>query len=239
MEIAPGVYSLGVDKGFATHAFLIAEDDGFTLIDTLFDADGSVIVNQIHQLGGAVADLKRIVLTHAHRSHLGGLAALKRLSGATVYSHAWEADIIAGERPAQQVSWRPQDPLVTYHFQVANNLNLSHHRPCRVDVFVAGGERLGRRLEVIHTPGHTPGHLAFWLADQRVLFVGRRGGHLAQVHGRVAGFVLNRQQHAASLRRLAAIGRDSGDGPRRADSADGAAVFAFCRMLGDENAVTA
>jgi glyoxylase-like metal-dependent hydrolase (beta-lactamase superfamily II) len=204
MEIAPGVYSLGVDKGFATHAFLIAEDDGFTLIDTLFDADGSVIVKQIHELGGAVADLKRIVVTHAHRSHLGGLATLKRLSAATVYSHAWEADIVAGERPAQQVSWRPQDPLVTYHFQVANNLNLARHRPCRVDAFVAGGERLGRRLEVIHTPGHTPGHLAFWLADQRVLFVGDAVVTSPKFMGGWPGFVLNKRQHAASLRRLAA-----------------------------------
>ena len=129
MELAPGVYSLGVQKGFATHAFLVAEDDGFTLIDTLFDADGLVIADAIRALGGTLADLKRIVLTHAHRSHLGGLAALKRLSGARVYSHAWEADIIAGERAAQQVSWWPQNPVVTYHFQVANNLNISRHRP--------------------------------------------------------------------------------------------------------------
>ncbi|NJN81848.1 MAG: MBL fold metallo-hydrolase [Caldilineaceae bacterium] len=119
MEIAPGVYSLGVNKGFEVHAFLIEEDDGFTLIDTLFDADGSLIANQIRALGKSLGDLKRIILTHAHRSHLGGLATLKRLSAATVYAHEWEADIIAGERKAQAVSWLPQDPLVTYHFSWA------------------------------------------------------------------------------------------------------------------------
>ena len=79
MELAPGVYSLGVHKGFATHAFLVADDDGFTLIDTLFDADGLVIANQLRALGGTLADLKRIVVTHAHRSHLGGLAALRTM----------------------------------------------------------------------------------------------------------------------------------------------------------------
>lgn len=203
MELAPGVYSLGVHKGFATQAFLVTDDDGFTLIDTLFDADGLVIANQIRALGGTLADLKRIVVTHAHRSHLGGLAALKRLSGATVYSHPWEADIIAGERAAQQVSWWPQDPIVTYHFQVANNLNISRHRPCCVDKYVVGGENLGR-VEVVHAPGHTPGHLAFWLPGPRILFVGDAMVTSPKLMGGWPGFVINRRQHAESLRKLAA-----------------------------------
>jgi glyoxylase-like metal-dependent hydrolase (beta-lactamase superfamily II) len=207
MELAPGVYSLGVAKGFATHAFLVAENDGFTLIDTLFDADGLVVANQIHALGGTLGDLKRIVLTHAHRSHLGGLAALKRLSGATVYSHAWEADIIAGERAAQQVSWWPQDPVVTYHFQVANNLSISRHRPCRVDEHLAGGEQLGR-VEVVFAPGHTPGHLAFWLAGPRILVVGDAVVTSPKLMGGWPGFVINRRQHAESLHKLATYPAD-------------------------------
>lgn len=52
----------------------------------------------MHEQDGG--SLKHILLTHAHRSHLGRLAELKRMSGATVYAHEWEADIIAGERKA-------------------------------------------------------------------------------------------------------------------------------------------
>ena len=52
----------------------------------------------MHEQDGG--SLKHILLTHAHRSHLGGLSELKRMSGATVYAHEWEADIIAGERKA-------------------------------------------------------------------------------------------------------------------------------------------
>lgn len=202
MQLAPGVYSLGVAKGFESHAFLIDDGHELTLIDTLFDANAAVILNQINAIGRSLADLKHIVLTHAHRSHLGGLAALKRLSGATVYSHAWEADIIAGDRTAQQVSWRPQDPLVTYHFQIGNNLNLSKHTPCTVDQMVVEGDQVGP-LAVVHTPGHTPGHLAFWLPVPRILFCGDAVVTSPKFMAGWPGFVLNKRQHAASLQKLA------------------------------------
>ena len=202
MEIAPGVYSLSQSKGFDVHAFLLDDGDGLTLIDTLFDADARIILDQISALGQTVTDLKRIVLTHGHRSHLGGLAELKRQSGAPVYSHEWEADIIAGERKAQCVSWRPQDPLVTYHFQVGNNLNLSKHPPCPVDHFLRGGEQFGP-VEVLHTPGHSPGHLAFYWPERRLLFTGDAVVTSPKFMAGWPGFTLNARQQAESLRRLA------------------------------------
>lgn len=203
MEIAAGVYSLTTTKGFDVHAFLIDTGDGLLLIDTLFDPVPTIVTNEIHRLGRTLADLHTIVLTHAHRSHLGGLAALKRLSEATVCAHAWEIDIIAGERNAQAVSWRPQTPLNTYHYQIANNLNVASHPPCRVDQPVEDGDQLGP-LEVIHAPGHSPGHLAFYLPEQRVLFTGDAVVTSPKFMGGWPGFTLNAEQQAATLRRLAA-----------------------------------
>ena len=81
------------------------------MIDTLWDTDGQRILDQINSIGRSVTDLKNIILTHAHRSHLGGLAALKKASGATVYAHEWEADIISGERKAQGITVVPMRPL--------------------------------------------------------------------------------------------------------------------------------
>jgi glyoxylase-like metal-dependent hydrolase (beta-lactamase superfamily II) len=204
MEIAPGVYSMRQSKGFDVHAFLLDDGDGLSLIDTLFDADAKVVLNEIKAMGKTITDLKRIVLTHAHRSHLGGLAELKRQSGAQVYAHEWEADIIAGERPAQAVSWRPQDPLITYHFQVGNNLNVAHHPPCTVDHFLRGGEQIGP-VQVVHTPGHSPGHLAFYWPQRRVLFTGDAVVTSPKFMTGWPGFVLNVKQHQASLRQLAAF----------------------------------
>jgi glyoxylase-like metal-dependent hydrolase (beta-lactamase superfamily II) len=68
-------------------AFLLDDGKDLTLIDTLFETDARIVLHQIGHTNKMVADLKHILLTHAHRSHLGGLAKLKRLGGATVYAH--------------------------------------------------------------------------------------------------------------------------------------------------------
>ena len=99
-ELAPGIYSLGHGKGGHVHAFLLEAGGELSLVDTLFEGDARLVLDALRRLGRSAADLKRIAITHGHRSHLGGLAALKRASGATVYAHRWEADIVAGERIA-------------------------------------------------------------------------------------------------------------------------------------------
>src|SRR3712207_7771844 len=111
MQIAPGVYSMDQSTGGHVHAFLLDDGTELTLIDTLVDTDAGRIIDRIGSLGRSAEDLKHIGLTHAHRSHRGGLPPLKWGRGATVYSHAWEADIMAGERPAQPVTPVPMRPL--------------------------------------------------------------------------------------------------------------------------------
>lgn len=215
MEIAPGVFDLtapqrGYLKGGYVHAFLIAREEGLLLIDTLFDADAQVILDQIHQLGRTVDDLKHIVLTHGHRAHLGGLATLKRLSGATIYSHPWEADIVAGQRPWQGVSLRPHlNALAVWPILFFGNAlgPLSKHKPCPVDQLIDEGDRVGP-LQVLHTPGHTPGHLAFYWQAQRVLFTGDAFVTWPFICPGWQNTMLNEEQTWDSLRRMAALDVD-------------------------------
>ena len=103
-ELAPGIWSLGHGKGGHVHAFLIDDGGELSLVDTLFESDARLVLDAIRKLGRTTDDLKRIAITHGHRSHLGGMAALRRASGATLYAHEWEADIVAGNRRAQPVS---------------------------------------------------------------------------------------------------------------------------------------
>src|SRR5439155_20106232 len=104
-----------------------------SLVDTLFEDDARLVLDAIRSLGRQPGDLTRIAITHGHRSHLGGLAALKRASGATVYAHAWEADIVAGDRRAQAVSILPRQSLKLIPFQIGLWLDYPKHVPCPVD----------------------------------------------------------------------------------------------------------
>jgi glyoxylase-like metal-dependent hydrolase (beta-lactamase superfamily II) len=171
VQIAPGIYSLSQEKGGHVHAYLLDDGQGLTVIDTLYDDDANMVLAEIARIGKRPEDLKHIILTHAHKSHLGGLAALKKASNAEVCSHDWEVDVIAGRRPATRVSPVPRKPLAVYHLQLGLALGLGKHAPCEVDRRLKKGDRVGP-LEVMESPGHTPGSLSFWWPEVRALFAG-------------------------------------------------------------------
>lgn len=212
MEIAPGVYDLtppqrGYLKGGYVHAFLLQHHDELILIDTLFDADAQVILDEIHRIGKTISDLKHIVLTHGHRAHLGGLAALKRLSGARIYSHAWEADIVSGDRPQQGVNLLPRaDSFVVWPILFFGTLAgpASAHKPCPVDELIDEGDQIGP-LRVLFTPGHTPGHLAFYWQERGALFTGDAFVTWPLICPGWPNAMLNAKQTWESLKRLAQL----------------------------------
>jgi glyoxylase-like metal-dependent hydrolase (beta-lactamase superfamily II) len=205
-QIAPGVYSMKQNKGGHVHAFLLDNGTDLTLIDTLFDTDARQILERIESIGCTIQDLKHIVLTHAHRSHLGGLATLARLSGANVYSHEWEADIIAGERSAQRVTIVPMRPLKiywrVYYLQFGAALGRGKHPPYPVGNTLKDGDLVGP-VRVLHTPGHTPGHLAFWWPERRILFAGDAIATYPVFEAGWSAFNLNPTQQRTSIRRMA------------------------------------
>ena len=203
-ELTPGVHVLGGKKGGRVRSFLLETNGDLTLVDTLFEDDGAAVLAAIRAIGRSPSDLKRIVLTHAHRSHLGGLAALKRATGATVLAHEWEADIVSGDRPAQSVGLKPTAPLRTYPFQVGIFLNRPRHRPCPIDESVEDGAPVGP-LRVLHVPGHSPGHLAFHWEERRLLLSGDAIATWPRFEAGWPAFTLNPDQHAESIRRLAEL----------------------------------
>lgn len=174
MEIAPGVRSLGDSGGGYVRAYLLDDGRDLTLVDTLSQKDGHLLFDELRQMRRPPTDVKRIILTHAHPSHLMGVAAIKKATGARLYSHDWEADIVAGQRKAEvpktTTLW-PQKPLKIYKFQVGLVLGLGKHEPADVDENLKDGDHAGP-LTVMHVPGHTPGSLAFWWAEKRLLIAG-------------------------------------------------------------------
>ncbi len=206
-ELAPGVWSLGHKKGGRVHAFLLDVDGDLTLVDTLFETDARGVLEPISRIGRRVTDLKHIILTHGHRSHLGGLATLKRLSDAAVYAHEREADIVSGDRRAQPVTLRPMQSLRLWPFQLGLAIGRPKHAPCPIDHVIGEGDHVGP-LRVLHAPGHSPGHLAFHWAERRFLIAGDAIATWPEFGAGWKAFNLNEEEHAVSLRRLAELEAD-------------------------------
>ena len=205
MKLTEGVHYVSQSKGGHVHAFLLDDGKGLTLLDALYDSDAGVLLEEIKQMGRQPWDLKNIIITHAHRSHIGGVAALKKLSNATVYSHEWEAGILDGSRKATKVTLFPKPPLQAYILQLGLALGYDNHVPCRADQSLKDGDHVGP-LTIVSTPGHTPGCLSFSWPEKKALFVGDVIVTWPRVEAGWAGLTLDMKQNVRSVGKLSDFG---------------------------------
>jgi glyoxylase-like metal-dependent hydrolase (beta-lactamase superfamily II) len=139
------------------NAYLVGENDGLTLIDTMIGRSASKIIAGAEAVG---APIVRILLTHAHADHIGSLDALKQ--------RLPEADVIVSARDsrllAKDMSLDPDEPKD----KLRGGYPGAETKPDRT---VQAGDRVGS-LEVIATPGHTPGHVALLDSRDRTVYCG-------------------------------------------------------------------
>jgi glyoxylase-like metal-dependent hydrolase (beta-lactamase superfamily II) len=116
--------------------------------------EAEVLIGAVRELE---LDVKGILVTHTHFDHVGAVAPLAAATGAPVWCPELERDVLANIN--DYVPWPGFGPFEDY---VADHL-------------VAGGETLqlaGFDIDVIFTPGHSPGHVSYSIADEQVLFSG-------------------------------------------------------------------
>ena len=128
------------------NAYLVSEEDGLTLVDTMLPRSAKTVLRAAEQLG---APIVRIALTHAHGDHIGSLDDLAAaLPGVEVLISGRDARLLE-----KDMSLDPGEP----QGKLRGSYPGAKTRPTRT---LSAGDTVGS-LEVVAAPGHTPGHVAF------------------------------------------------------------------------------
>jgi glyoxylase-like metal-dependent hydrolase (beta-lactamase superfamily II) len=137
------------------NCFIVREKDSGTalIVDPGEEADR--LLKAVDELG--IEKVEAILVTHTHFDHVGAVAPIARATGAPVYCPELEREVLANIM--DYVPWPGFGPFESYE----------------ADHTVAGGETLdlaGMKLDVLFTPGHSPGHVTYAIRDERALFSG-------------------------------------------------------------------
>ncbi len=165
--LAPGVWRLPTFGSDAINSYAFLNESGsITLVDAGLRGSTKRLVRQLELLGKAPADVDRILVTHAHFDHVGGLRKLQKATGGRVTAHEIDAPFV---RKGHAPPIDKRKPL-----GIVMGLAASRFPRCDVDETFADGDVLdvGGGVTVLHTPGHSPGHSSFLHKPSGVLITG-------------------------------------------------------------------
>lgn len=198
MEIVPGVHQV---RMLGADSFLIAEKR-LTLIDAGMVGSRLTLERYLRRIGRSLDELERIICTHGHPDHIGGVTELVRdRDDVTVLIHP---DDLAGLRLPLREALAPTDDRAIRRGRIIQYLTRTPADPATiedgVELPMLGG------LHVVHTPGHTPGSICLYAPRHRIIFT---GDVLQVVRGRLtyasAFFSHDHAGARASIERLAAL----------------------------------
>lgn len=166
VQLADGVWRVPTAPADTVNSFLLADGDGsLTLVDAGLRNAPKALLAALLALGKQPGDVQRILLTHAHPDHAGGLAGMVSATGGRVLAHETEAPWLeSGTAPPRGT---------TLGRLLARLPGGGFARADVAETFadgavlpVAGG------LTVVSTPGHSPGHCSFLHRETGVLVTG-------------------------------------------------------------------
>ena len=179
-EIAPGVHYLTVGKGLLrANIYFLRSGAGWVLIDAGSAGCGPAIIAAAEVLFGGGTCPTAILLTHDHPDHGGAVRELARKWDCAVWVHPDEEPLVQGGIPQFHQWASPLDRWVVLPLMrllgreraeamvaQASLRGLAHSFDFSAEVPGLPG------WEAVHTPGHTPGHVAFFRRSDRVLLTG-------------------------------------------------------------------
>jgi glyoxylase-like metal-dependent hydrolase (beta-lactamase superfamily II) len=204
-QVVPGLFVIPTG---VVNTFLLDDADGCALIDAGLPNRVDDILRGIAAAGKRPADVRHLIVTHAHPDHIGSLAAVRAATGAAVYCHPADAAIVTaggGFRPLTvspgMVSW------LVWRLFIRPILNRNPRvEPTPVDHHLSDGQVLpiAGGLTVVPAPGHCAGQVALlWAAHGGVLLAADAASNVLGLRPSPAyeDFAVGVQ----SLRRLSAL----------------------------------
>ncbi|WP_054768507.1 MBL fold metallo-hydrolase [Lysinibacillus parviboronicapiens] len=189
MEISKGVEMLQLDfHGNVIHPILLRDQEMTVLIDTGFPGQIEELCAAMAQVGVSFDELKVIILTHQDIDHIGNLPELLQAGGSNikVYAHDLDKPYIQGDLSLLKDGHIENPPKGTVDASLEDGQELPY----------CGG------IRIIHTPGHTPGHISLYLKQSKTLIA---GDSMYSVDGIIAGIhvptVLNINEAQLSLKK--------------------------------------
>ena len=173
LSVTDGVWCFR-QRSYVCCSYAVEDDDGVVLVDAGMTSDAAPVRNGLALLGRTPADVHTILLTHWHNDHAAGAALMKALSGARVHYDERERPYFTRETarggfPGWLSGHVPErGPLVLFR----GLLSAATSTAVSADVLVRDGDLVLGRFRVVETPGHTPGHVAYFHEPSGVLFAG-------------------------------------------------------------------
>jgi glyoxylase-like metal-dependent hydrolase (beta-lactamase superfamily II) len=179
-ESAPGVYRLLLGKGpVSVNVYFVRSTDSWVLVDTGLTSSAAEIREAAESLFGPDSSPTAILLTHYHPDHSGAAAELAQGWQCPVWLHPTELGMVDGDLPAFRERSFPLD-----RWLILPVLNLISKKRIAAILSRRGLRQFTRVLsadgtvpglpgwKAVPTPGHTPGHTAFFRPDDSVLLSG-------------------------------------------------------------------
>jgi glyoxylase-like metal-dependent hydrolase (beta-lactamase superfamily II) len=218
MEVAPGLHRIESDLGarFMCQYLLVGEERTL-LVDTgMPDTPETVIGPYLESIGRSLEELDLVLITHADVDHSGGKAAIRaRSPRALLACHELDRHWIESAEAMLKENYLWHTP---YGFDEPNEQTMKELRDgcgpdAPVDVGLRGGGTVrlgpGRRVEILHLPGHTLGHLGVWHPGSRAAVIVdavlERGIYDRAGNRLIPPRIYDLEAYRATIRRLRAL----------------------------------